>query len=75
MSALWTTLAKATYATVVAALGSLSTVLIGPGASFTHISSAQWVTVALAALLAGGGVYGITNRVPSSGSGGGTSSQ
>jgi len=69
---MFSTFAKATYATVVSALGSLSAVLVGPGTSFGAITSGQWVTVALAALIAGGGVYGITNLPkPTSGGSGG----
>ena len=52
--------AKAIYATVVSALGSLAVVLVGD-AGLGDLSSGQWITVALAALIAGGGVYGIKN--------------
>jgi hypothetical protein len=54
------TIAKAIYATVSAGLGSLAAILVGD-VGFGDITSGQWVTVALAALVAGGGVYGITN--------------
>jgi len=52
--------AKAVYATVIAGLGSLAAVLVG-NVGLTDLTSGQWVTVALAALIAGGGVYGIRN--------------
>lgn len=55
--------AKAIYATVVAALGALATVLVGD-AGFSDVTAGQWVTIALAALVAGGGVYGIRNAPP-----------
>lgn len=53
--------AKAIYASVVAFLGSLVTVLVGD-VGFTDLTSGQWVAAVLVALTAGGGVYGITNR-------------
>jgi hypothetical protein len=53
--------AKAFYAGAVAALSGLTTVLTG-GDSFGQVTPAQWVTIALAALLAFGGVYGLQNR-------------
>lgn len=53
--------AKAIYAAVVAGLGALAAVLVGD-LSLGAVSAGQWVTVVLAALVAGGGVYGITNR-------------
>lgn len=52
--------AKAIYAFVVAGLGALATPLVGD-IGFGDITAGQWVTVALAALVAGGGVYGIRN--------------
>jgi hypothetical protein len=52
--------AKAIFATVVSALGSLAVVLVDDS-SLADLTSGQWVTVALAALIAGGGVYGIAN--------------
>jgi len=54
------TVAKAIYAAVVAGLSGLSAVLVG-GASFADVTASQWVSIALAALVAGGGVYGISN--------------
>lgn len=56
-------IAKALFALVAAALGSLATVLVG-NSTFTDITAGQWVTGALAALLAFGGVYGIQNAPP-----------
>jgi len=58
-----TKFAKALYATVIAGLGSLAAVLVGD-VGFTDVSAGQWVTIALAALIAGGGVYGIRNSPP-----------
>lgn len=53
--------AKAVYAAAIAGLGALAAVLVGD-ASFGAVTAGQWVTIVLAALVAGGGVYGITNR-------------
>lgn len=55
------TFAKAIYATIISVLGSLAVVLTGD-AGLGDLTTAQWVTVVLAALIAGGGVYGITNK-------------
>ena len=55
------TFAKAIFATVVAGLGSLTTVLVGD-AGLADVKDGQWATIILAALVAGGGVYGITNK-------------
>ena len=55
--------AKALYAALVAALSGLVTVLVGD-TGFADLSAGQWVTIALAALVAGGGVAGITNKTP-----------
>lgn len=55
--------AKAIYAFVVAGLGALATPLVGD-TGFGDLSAGQWITVALAALVAGGGVYGIRNATP-----------
>jgi hypothetical protein len=56
MSKLFTTALKATYAAVVSALSGLVTVLVGD-TTFTNLSAGQWVTIALAALVAFGGTY------------------
>ncbi len=53
--------AKALYATVVAGLGALAACLVAPETGFGDLSDGQWVTVILAGLVAGGGVYGIRN--------------
>lgn len=53
--------AKAIYATAVAALGSLVTVLVGD-ADFGDLTDGQWVSVVLVGLVAGGGVYGLSNK-------------
>ena len=52
--------AKAIYGGLVAALSGLSAVLVG-GASFGQVTAGQWVSIVLAGLIAGGGVYGLTN--------------
>jgi hypothetical protein len=53
--------AKAFFAALVAALSGLATVLTG-GESLSGVTSAQWVVIALAALLAFGGVYRLPIR-------------
>lgn len=53
--------AKAIYSAVFAGLSGLSTVLVGD-TTFTHVQPGQWVSIALFALGAGGGVYGLTNK-------------
>lgn len=55
--------AKAIYAFVVAGLGALATPLVAD-TGLGDLTAGQWVTVALAALIAGGGVYGIRNATP-----------
>ncbi len=57
--------AKAIYAFIVAGLGALATVLVAD-ASVGDLTDGQWVTVVLAALVAGGGVFGIPNSPPDS---------
>lgn len=52
--------AKAIYAAVIAGLGSLAAVLVGD-VGIGDLTAGQWVTVVLAALVAGGGVYGLRN--------------
>lgn len=61
MTKLFTTALKATYAAVVAALSGLVTVLVGD-TTFTNLSAGQWVTIALAAVVAFGGTYGLANK-------------
>jgi hypothetical protein len=53
---------KAIYATAIAFLGALAVPLVGD-TGFADITSGQWVTIVLAALVAGGGVFGIKNTV------------
>ena len=55
--------AKAVFAFFVAGLGALGAVLVGD-VGLSDISAGQWVAIATAALLALGGVYGISNRAP-----------
>jgi hypothetical protein len=52
--------AKALLAAVIAALGSLATVMVGD-AGFGDLTAGQWVTIALATTVAFGGVYGVKN--------------
>ena len=53
--------AKAFFAASVAALSGLATVLTG-GDALSGVTAAQWVVIALASLLAFGGVYRLPNR-------------
>lgn len=53
--------AKAIYATVVGFLSAIGVVLVGD-ASLGDVTDGQWLAAVLAAVVAGGGVYGITNR-------------
>ena len=52
------TSAKAVFGGLVAGLGSLAAVMVGD-VGFGDVTSGQWVTVVLAALVAAGGVYHI----------------
>lgn len=52
--------AKALYAAIVAGLSSIGVVLVGD-VGFDDVTAGQWVAAAVAALIAGGGVYGIRN--------------
>lgn len=52
---------KAIFATLVAGLGSLVTVMVGD-IGFGEITDGQWLSTVLVALIAGGGTYGITNK-------------
>jgi hypothetical protein len=52
--------AKAILAALIAALGSLATVMVGD-TGFENLTAGQWVTIALAVTVAFGGVYGIKN--------------
>lgn len=52
--------AKAIFAAVIAALGSLATVLVGD-TGFGDLTTGQWVTLASVVVVAFGGVYGIKN--------------
>lgn len=53
--------AKAIYAFIVAGLGALAAVLVGD-VGLGDLTDGQWVTIVLAAIVAGGGVLGIPNR-------------
>jgi hypothetical protein len=52
---------KAFYAAAIAALSGLVTVLVG-NTGLGDLTTGQDITIALAALVAFGGVYGLTNR-------------
>ena len=52
--------AKAIFAGVVTFLGSVSVLLVGD-TTFGTITQGQWVTIALATIVAVGGVFGLTN--------------
>ena len=52
---------RAFYAAAVAGLGGLAAVLQG-GAGLSDVQDGQWVAMVLAALVAFGGVYGLSNR-------------
>jgi hypothetical protein len=54
------TAAKAFCAAGIAVLSSLASVFVGE-TGFGDLTTGQWMTVALAALAAFGGVYGVTN--------------
>lgn len=56
--------AKAIYAAVVAGLSALGGLLVND-TGLGDITAGQWVFVALAVLVAGGGVYGLKNATPS----------
>ena len=51
---------KAVYATAIAFLGSVATVLVD-NASIGDLTDSQWAVAVLAGLIAGGGVYGLRN--------------
>lgn len=55
--------AKAVYATLIAGLGSLATVMVGD-VGFGEVTDGQWVSVVVVGLVAGGGVFGISNAPP-----------
>ena len=52
---------KAVFATLVAFVGSLVTVLAGGDANLGDITDGQWLSAVLVGLVAGGGVYGLSN--------------
>lgn len=57
--------AKAIYATIIAALTALGGFLVND-TSLGDITAGQWLYVVLAAVIAGSGVYGISNAPPDS---------
>ena len=59
---------KAAFGFALAFLGSIATVLVG-GGGFGSVTAGQWVTAAVAGLIAAGGVYRIP-YVPAKGAGG-----
>ena len=52
--------AKAIYAGAVMFLGSVAAILVGD-VGFGDITSGQWVAIALAVVVAVGGVFGLSN--------------
>ena len=52
--------AKAIYAGAVAFLGAVAAILVGD-VGFGDITAGQWVTIALATILALGGTFGLRN--------------
>jgi len=52
-------LLKGLYSAAVAVLGALSTVLTGSH-TFSDVTAGQWVTMALAGLVAFGGTFGLS---------------
>lgn len=55
--------AKAIYAALVAGLAALGGLLVND-TGLGDITAGQWVFIALAVLVAGGGVYGLPNAKP-----------
>jgi hypothetical protein len=56
-------IAKAIFAVLATFLGTLITALSGDQ-TFSELSTRTWLTIALATLIAGFGVYGISNGSP-----------
>lgn len=61
MSTIIPTLGKAVFAALTAFLGALAVVLVGD-AALADLTAGQWVTAALAALIAAGGVWNLPYR-------------
>ncbi len=53
--------AKAIYASITAAISGLILVTMN-GAGFESVTTNQWLVIALSVVVAGGGVYGLTNK-------------
>ena len=53
--------AKAIYAAVVAAISGTILVTLN-GVGFSDVSTNQWLVIALSVVVAGGGVYGLSNK-------------
>lgn len=51
---------KAFYGSAVAFLGGLGAVLVG-NESISDVTTAQWVTISLATVVAWGAIFGVTN--------------
>lgn len=62
--------AKALYAAAIAGLAALGGLLVND-TGLGDVTAGQWIFVALAILVAFGGVYGLPNGKPPSASGGG----
>lgn len=54
---------KAIYAFFITGLGSLGAIMVGD-VGFGDVTDGQWVTVVGLALAAGGGVWGLPNKIP-----------
>ena len=54
-------MAKAIYAAVTAGISGLILVTIN-GEGFVAVTTNQWLVIALSVVVAGGGVYGLTNK-------------
>jgi len=54
--------AKAVFAVVTVLLQGIILVTLEPGNSLTTISFNQWMVILLAVIIAGGGVYGLSNK-------------
>ena len=50
---------KGVYSALIAGLGSMSAILVGP-TTVSQVTAGQWTVVALAALTAAGGTYGLS---------------
>ena len=54
---------KALYAALAGGLGSLAAIMVGD-VGFGDVTDGQWVSIVVVALAAGGGVFGLPNKIP-----------